>query len=83
MNLLIYYNPNQLHFYTVYTNYINYYVGYENSYGHILIQILAFRNKKYVNISEWLDLFKIPVKKESLKSRLAKRMIRWLNKYRE
>ena len=80
MNLLIYYNVNQKHFYIVYTNYINYYVGYENSYGHILVQILGVKNNLYVNVKNFYDLASIPWKKEKLKVRLINKLIRWLNK---
>lgn len=86
MNLLIYYNPNQNNFYIVYTNFIPFdrKVGYENQYGHILVQILANRGNKLVNIYNYNDLIKLRSKeKESLKSRLANKAISWLNKYRE
>lgn len=84
MNLLIYYNVNQKNFYIVYTNYIGFdkRVGYENSFGHVLIQILAYRNNKFVNIHSYMELIDSS-HKESIKSRLANKAIRWLNKYRE
>lgn len=84
MNLLIYYNVNQKNFYIVYTNYIGFEkrVGYENGFGHILVQILAYRNNKFVSIDSYTELLNGRYK-ESIKSRLARRAIRWLNKYRE
>ena len=84
MNLLIYYNQNQKNFYLVYTNHIfsNYYVGYENGYGHMIVQILVVRNNKYINVNQFFSVCNIPYK-EGLKSRLANKLIRWLNKYRE
>lgn len=84
MNLLIYYNPNCKNFYVVYTNHIlfDYRVGQINGYGHILVQILVYRHNKLINVNSYSDLFSNS-HKESLKSRLARRCIRWLNKYRE
>lgn len=84
MNLLIYYNINQKNFYIVYTNYIGFdkYVGCENGFGHVLIQILTYQNNKYVNILSRAELYEHK-HRESIKSRLANRCIRWLNKYRE
>lgn len=85
MNLLIYYNPNCKNFYSVYTKhiYLDNKVGQENGYGHVLVQILINRNGKYVNVLQFTDIYSLKRAKESIKSRLAKRAIRWLNKYRE
>lgn len=84
MNLLIYYNVNQKNFYIVYTNYIGIdkQVGQENGFGHILVQILVYYHNSLVNVKSLTDLFK-HYHKESFKSRLATRLMRWLNKYRE
>ena len=84
MTLLIYYNPNHQNFYIVYTNYLfsNYFVGFENGYGHVIVQILVYRHNKLINVNSYSDISRSS-HKESLKSRLARRMIRWLNKYRE
>ena len=84
MNLLIYYNTNQKNFYIVYTNYIglNKRLGEENGFGHILVQILSFYDNKLINVLSCNGLYH-GVHKESFKSRLARRLIRWLNKYRE
>lgn len=84
MNLLIYYNINQKNFYIVYTNYIGIdkRVGEENGFGHILVQILSFYDNKLVNVLSRSSLYN-NYHRESFKSRLARRLIRWLNKYRE
>ena len=86
MNLLIYYNPNQKNFYLVYTSYIfiTHKVGYINGYGHMLVQILVVRDKKYLNINDYSDLSKYSRdNRKSFKQVLIERSIRWLNKYRE
>lgn len=84
MNLLIYYNVNQKNFYVVYTNYIgiNRRVGDTNGFGHVLVQILSLYNQRPINLNSLNDMRRY-YHKESIKSRLAKRIIRWLNKYRE
>lgn len=84
MNLLIYYNVNQKNFYIVYTNYIGFdkRIGCENGFGHVLVQILSYYDHKFINVKSFNDLPRNRYK-ESIKSRLAGRMIRWLNKYRE
>lgn len=82
MNLLIYYNTNYNNFYIVYTYIIpfNRKVGYINSYGHILVQILVNRNNKLINILSYDDLRKIPYGEDSLKIRIIDKLIRWLYK---
>lgn len=84
MNLLIYYNPNQKNFYIVYTNGLLFdlVLGQENGYGHMLVQILVYRHNKLFNVSSYRDIANI-THKESFKSRLANKIIRWLNKFRE
>lgn len=84
MNLLIYYNINHGNFYQVYTNYIpmDREVGFVNQYDHMLVQILANRNNKYINVKSYHDLIKIPYEKEKLKLRIINKLIRWLYKLR-
>lgn len=84
MTLLVYYNQNYNNFYIVYTKriYIDKKVGQVNGFGHVLVQILVYRNNKLFNVKSFNEIYYIS-HKETLKSRLAKRAIRWLNKYRE
>lgn len=54
--LLIYYNPHHKCFYSKYvTTHCNYEVGYINSYDHILVQVLLFRENRLVNAKSWID----------------------------
>lgn len=84
MNLLVYYNVNQKHFYIVYTNYVplDKEIGYINQFNHILVQILVFNNGCYINVSSFKDLLYIPKKKDSLKVVIINKLIRWLYKLR-
>lgn len=86
MNILVWFNPNYRCFYNVYTNHLPFdlKVGQENGYGHILVQILVYRKNKLKNINSYGDLMRLSRNdRESLKSKIARRCIRWLNKYRE
>lgn len=78
--LLIWYNPNLNKFYSRYSNtiFLNKQVGYVNSYGHILVQILAFRRNEILNITSYHDLPNNEKKKEH---RFIKRLISFLNKF--
>lgn len=59
--ILIWFNNNTGQFYTkFYKNYIlcDYYVGYKNSYGHEVIQILIISNNKFYNVYNYNDYIK-------------------------
>lgn len=86
MNILIYYNPNHQSFILKYTSFVplDKKIGFVNQYDHILIQILAVRNNHYINVFDFYDLVKKSRnEKESLKSRIAKKLISKLSKYRD
>lgn len=67
--LIIWFNPNkEIYYYKIVkVHYVDYFVGYENSYGHqvvLIIDDLIFQQKKKI----------------SLKKRLIKKIIRFLDK---
>lgn len=78
--LLIWYNPNLNNFYSRYSNsiYLNKQVGYVNSYGHILVQILVFRNNDLLNV---IDFYEVISNEKKNKKRFLRRIIRFLNKF--
>lgn len=78
MIILVYYNPNQYHFYLKCVSTIPEDVGYVNSYDHILVQMLKYSNGHLRNVQSYFTLF--PEKKETAKVRFINRLIRFLNK---
>lgn len=57
--ILVWFNPKNCVIYHRYikTNKFSYFVGLENSYGHILVQILLFENGDYYNITSYDDYY--------------------------
>ena len=86
MNILIYYNPNHKSFIIKYVDFLplDKETGFENSYNHILIQILAVDGDHFVNVNGWHDwALKTSCNREKLKSRIVRKLMAWLNKYRD
>lgn len=78
--LLVYYNLNHCSFYQVYRDftYEHLKVGYVNGFGHILVQIFYFENKKIYNVQSEEECYFI--KSRLTKKYVIKRLIRFLNK---
>lgn len=56
--ILVWFNPNKEVYYTRFYNYYilnNYYVGYVNSYNHIVIQMFYLFNDKVYNVVNYND----------------------------
>lgn len=50
--ILIWYNPTNGRYYSKYTDYCNYEVGYTNSYGHLLVSIYIYdlEERRFISI---------------------------------
>lgn len=67
--LIVWYNPNKKIYYykIIKTHYIDYFIGYKNSYNHEVVLIID-------------DLYFQQKRTNSLKKRLIKKIIRFLNR---
>lgn len=81
--ILIWFNPLRL---TIYHRYIkcsktSYYVGYENSYGHFVIQIFIINDGKLISIKSYDNYLRERyIKSLKLRRRNKSRLIAFLKK---
>ncbi len=81
--LLLYYNPTYDKYYLRYYKYVHYdyYLGYENQYGHMVVSILVIQDKGLVSVNDLREyMLQKNRRKIGLKERLINRGIDLLNK---
>ncbi len=78
---VIWYNSKKNIYYAKYLRisymFDHYKVGYKNQYGHIIVCMFYFRDKKLIACNSYEDYFH---NKRSLKKILIKRLIAWLER---
>lgn len=81
--LLVYYNENYHVFYLVYRQFYDYskFVGFQNSYGHEVVQILCFHKNEIYNIQDQFEYHRLLSNRKKQKNTIRKRIIRFLNKF--
>ena len=85
--ILIWFNPNNESYYQRILKgfYSDYCLGYENSYGHILVQIFIIRDKKIISInsySSYLDIyFYNDLYNKSIKRKCLKKILNFFDKF--
>ena len=84
--LLIYYNPNDEHFYFKVINFAvsNKSVDEVNQFNHQIVQILYVRNNKFISCDSFLDYYqKTKDNNISKKNKLIDKVICLLNKFKD